>query len=218
MKVMMIMIKWPFDDLDGFWAWIGRNGDQIKFVLGVPSVIIAALVFLFGYYGKGVDERRKTSLDFIQRYVQGDVLSSRIKLRQIFLQPDYKEFAKIAAYDHPLTNRDKVAFLDKTLQLHHLFVVAEYFEHLTICVYSDLCDFAIVCEVLYSDLKAFGGDYLFYIDELRREERRPVGRLGEFTEKYADSQECYDNRNWTSKLLAALKEASLRRAGATHPP
>ena len=206
----MITVRWPFRDFDGFWAWLGRNSDQIKFILGFPSIIIAASIFLVEYYGKGVDERRKSALEFVHRYVQGDILSSRVRLRRAIIDKRYEEFVKKITFEQQVfTKIDKVSYLDERNLLGNVFVVAEYFEHVTICVYANLCDLGIVCEALYSDLKVFGNDYLFYIDDIRKRENRPAGRLGEFHQRFSNSQECFDNRSWTSKSFAAIKRAIL---------
>jgi hypothetical protein len=193
-------IQWPFKDFDEFWLWTGRNSDQIKFFLGIPSILIGLAIFLFNYHDKELGDRRKTSLDYIQRYVQGEVLAARIKVQQAFLGKDFEDFAAQVLYEHPppLTNRDKVKFLESKALLDQIFVLAEYFEHVTVCVNSDLCDLQTVCEVLYTEMKLFGDNYLFYVDDVRNTQQRPAGQLRAFVAKYSTAKDCYARSNWLS--------------------
>ena len=194
-------IQWPFRNFDELWDWTGRNSDQIKFFLGFPSILIAGAIFLFNYHDKELGERRKTSLDYIQRYIQGEILSARISVTQAFRSKDFDEFAAQVLYEHPpLTNRDKVTFLDKKDLLKHIFTLAEYFEHVTVCVNWDICDLQTVCEVLYTDMKLFGDDYLFYVDDVRTAQKRPLGQLGGFVAKYPKAKDCYARSGWLSYL------------------
>jgi hypothetical protein len=195
--------QWPFRDFDEFWLWTGRNSDQIKFFLGIPSILIAVAIFLFNYHDKELAERRKTSLDYIQRYVQGDVLGARIKLQQAFIGKDFDDFTAQVLYEHPppVTNQDKVRFLvEKQKLLEQIIVLAEYFEHVTLCVNSDLCYLQTVCEVLYTDMKLFANDYLSYVDNIRTTQQRPAGQLRGFATRYSSAKDCHARSSWSSYM------------------
>jgi|ERR1035437_2775114 hypothetical protein len=153
--------------LKAFWARIGDNHEQITLLFGV----VAGLYVLVEYKRSETDAEIKRVMEFQARYGQREILAARRSLDSFWLNPD-SDAERAAA---PGSAAEKITAVVLKHKLDgEVFVMADFFDQVTTCMRTDLCDLKTACAIFKPEVEGMRNTYfdLFKIWEKRWGENR----------------------------------------------
>ena len=134
------------------WTWIGENHEQLTLLFA----IVAGIYVLIEYKRNETDGATKRVMEYQARYGQKEILSARRALDAFWLNPG-SETDLAAESGSPA---DKVAAVVIKRKLDgEVFVVADFFDQVTVCMRSDLCHLKTACRIFKPAVDALHNTY-----------------------------------------------------------
>jgi hypothetical protein len=138
--------------LAAIWDWIGSNHEQITLLFAV----VAGAYVLVEYKRSETDADIKRVMEFQARYGQREILAARRKLDSFWLNPESD--AQRAAEPGSAAEQITAVVLKQKLD-GEVFVVVDFFDQLTTCMRSDLCDLKTACMIFKPDVDGMRNTY-----------------------------------------------------------
>jgi hypothetical protein len=138
--------------LSAVWAWIGSNHEQLTLLFAV----VAGAYVLVEYKNNETDANIKRVMEFQARYGQREILAARKNLDAFWLNPA-SDAERNAA---PGSAAEKITAVVLKHKLDgDVFVVADFFDQVAICIRTDLCHLKTACTIFKSEVDGLRNTY-----------------------------------------------------------
>ncbi|MBI4128296.1 MAG: hypothetical protein HY459_04490 [Parcubacteria group bacterium] len=143
--------------LQVIWKWVGNNDTQLKILF----TVVAAFYVAVQYYLRVEEGKVQVTLQYIQKYDQGDVVKATTAVGTFWISDEAKQFFKRAKPDNYDNEFMKLA--DQNKMGPHIYVIRRFFQSLALCANNNVCDGQTVCDFFFDDLQAFRETYRPYL-------------------------------------------------------
>lgn len=166
------------------WRWVKNNDKQLKILF----TIVAAFYIAIQYYLRVEEGKVELSLQYIQKYDQGNVVKATTALGTFWISDEAEQFFKRVNPDN--YDDELMELVDqKKINPHHIYVISGFFRSLALCANNDVCDGQTVCDFFFDDIQAFRETYRPYLAKWSKKWGENVSKgIDQMVEKTCSSE------------------------------
>ena len=143
--------------LQVIWRWVGNNDKQLKILFAIAAAFYIAIQ----YYLRVEESKVEKSIEYIQKYDQGDVFNATTALNTFWISKEAEQFFERVNADNYDDEFTKLA--DQKNFGPHIYVIHRFFRNLALCANNGVCDGGAVCDFFFDDIQAFRETYRPYL-------------------------------------------------------